>query len=556
MKRLGLITVFVLAGSLFMFDPVSVSALEEVPIQEETFPDPIFRSYVEKTWDANHDAVLSSEEIEAITNISVRNKGIQSLQGIEYFSSLQDLNCGENAISVLDVSQNTELIGLVCDENPISVLDVSHNPKLTALNCFHDALSQLDISSNTNLEQLVAGGSLLGSINTRHNPNLKVFTYLAGNAESFDFSSNPELESVWISGTPVKELDLSANKALSQLWCHNTNLSTIDLTGFPHLSGSAVNLTNNRMISIHTDIADASQISMQDQRPYKVLIPKDQTTFDLRNLDMDIDPSMIVPDGSITIENAVLQGVSPGMQVSYDYKVGTSTFKASLVFEEDNSWIQPLTIENWTYGQNPSLPQAQSAFGKVTYSYSASKDGPFEGQVPTLAGTWYVQAYVPFDGVHQELKAIREFQIYKAQPNIKIPDLLQGWKGDKLSSVSLPEGFSWEEGNQILNEAGIVEYKAKYTPEDTANYLTLDDILLRVKVQEKEADKEESNPKPEAGTEIGKEENEDTHRQEKPGDKDKSPDTAVQTSIGILSGSMILSVLGIFLLIKKANEKD
>ena len=63
MKRLGLITVFVLVGSLFMFDPVSVSALEEVPIQEETFPDPIFRSYVEKTWDTNHDAVLSSEEI-------------------------------------------------------------------------------------------------------------------------------------------------------------------------------------------------------------------------------------------------------------------------------------------------------------------------------------------------------------------------------------------------------------------------------------------------------------------------------------------------------------
>ena len=348
----------------------------------------------------------------------------------------------------------------------------------------------------------MVGGSLLQEIDTRNNPNLKVFMYLAGNAEHFDFSQNPQLQSIWISGTPMTSLDVSANKNLTQLWCHTTNLSTIDLTGFPNLNGANVNLSGNRMISIHTDISNASQMNMQNQRAYTVRIPQNQTTYDLHSLDPNIDPAAIIPNGSANIQNAVIQDVKPGTSISYDYKVGTSQFTASIVFEEENSWIQPLNIQDWTYGQTPSTPSAQAAFGEVSFTYSASQEGPFESEVPADAGTWYVKATVPSDGIHIGLEDVREFTIHKAKPAITIPAHLSGWQDDKLDTVVLPEGFAWKDPDQTLKETGTFWFEATYTPEDTQNYLILEDVSILVEVKEKETEpvipgeEEDKDPEP------------------------------------------------------------
>lgn len=493
MKRLikCFIAVFILLGLGMNFMPVY--ALEELPISEGNFPDSVFRAYVNQYIDKDHNGSLSASEMDGVYTISLRKKGITSMQGIEYFPNLEELNCGENQISNLDLSQNTKLLVLYTDENPISTLDLTHNPELKVFNCFHDTLTQLDLSQNTMLEQLVAGGSLLQEIDTRNNPNLKVFMYLAGNAKSFDFSQNPQLQSIWISGTPMTSLDVSTNKNLSQLWCHTTNLSTIDLMGFPYLNGSSVNLSGNRMISIHTDISNATAINLQDQKAYKAKIPQNQTTFDLRNLDPNIDPSAIIPNGSIEIQDAVLQGVKPGMTISYDYKVGDSQFTSSITFEEENSWIQPLNIEDWTYGETPSIPSAQAAFGEVSFTYSASREGPFVSEEPTDAGTWFVKATVPSDGIHIGLEDICEFTIHKAKPIVTTPSNLYGWKEDLLDSVVLPEGFSWEDGNQVLKQTGVFTFEATYTPKDLQDYLVLENIPVQVEVKEKAMESPDSD---------------------------------------------------------------
>ena len=571
MKRLrkSFIAVFIIFGWGMNFMPVY--ALEDLPISEVYFPDPVFRSYVTQTIDTDHNGSLSTLEEAAVHSIILRNQGITSMQGIEYFPNLQELNCEENQITSLDVSQNAELSTLFCDENPISTLDLTHNPKLSVVNCFHDSFTQLDVSQNPMLEQLVVGGSLMKEIDTRSNPNLKVFTYLAGNAERFDFSQNPQLQSIWISGTPLTSLDVSANKNLTQLWCHTTNLSTIDLTGLPNLNGANVKLSGNRMISVHTDISNASQIDMQNQRAYTVRIPQNQTTFDLRNLDPNIDPAAIIPNSSADIQNAVIQDVKPGMTISYEYKVGASQFTASIVFEEENSWIQPLNIQDWTYGQTPSTPSAQAAFGEVSFTYSASQEGPFESEEPTDAGTWYVKATVPSDRIHIGLEDVREFTIHKAKPAITIPADLSGWQDDKLDTVVLPEGFAWKDPDQTLKETGTFWFEAIYTPEDTQNYQILEDVSIPVEVKEKEAepvipgedeDKEpgqESKPDvshpdlsedPKEETDQGNLEKEDPESSAK---KETNPATSWKTSAAGWLVTGVVSLVGVLWIIRRKH---
>lgn len=50
------------------------------------------------------------------------------------------MNCSNNQLATLDVSQNEELIMLYCSDNPLNDLDLSRNKKLKSLLCEHTLL--------------------------------------------------------------------------------------------------------------------------------------------------------------------------------------------------------------------------------------------------------------------------------------------------------------------------------------------------------------------------------------------------------------------------------
>lgn len=89
-----------------------------IDINSTNFPDANFRSYL-LAQDYGKDGVLTEEEIISITYMSVYNRKISSLKGIEYFTALTNLNCSCNQLTTLDVSKNTALTRLVCYDNKI-----------------------------------------------------------------------------------------------------------------------------------------------------------------------------------------------------------------------------------------------------------------------------------------------------------------------------------------------------------------------------------------------------------------------------------------------------
>ena len=125
--RLMLLAVMLLA--------VCGEGFADVAINAANFPDEIFRNYVSTSFDKNSDSTLSDTEIASVTNIDVSDKGISSLNGIEYFTALTSLSCPYNQLTTLDVSKNTALTGLYCYENKLTALDLSKNTALTDLDC-------------------------------------------------------------------------------------------------------------------------------------------------------------------------------------------------------------------------------------------------------------------------------------------------------------------------------------------------------------------------------------------------------------------------------------
>ena len=159
------------------------------------------------------DIAKIKEEVAGITELDVsdvqNNGGLTSLKGIEYFSSLEVLDCSDNNLTTLDVSGCTALTELSCYNNSLTTLDVSHNTALRKLWCYNNNLTTLDVSGCTALTELYCGGN---------------------NLSTLDVSANTALDYLFCYNNSLTTLDVSHNTALRKLWCYNNNLTTLDVS--------------------------------------------------------------------------------------------------------------------------------------------------------------------------------------------------------------------------------------------------------------------------------------------------------------------------------------
>lgn len=97
--------------------------------------DPFFAQILQRRGYIANASYITYKEVRNITQIIVSREAITSLQGIEFFSALTWLECGENQLTSLDVSKNTALTRLNCWYNQLISLDISKNTSLTSLSC-------------------------------------------------------------------------------------------------------------------------------------------------------------------------------------------------------------------------------------------------------------------------------------------------------------------------------------------------------------------------------------------------------------------------------------
>jgi len=91
--------------------------------------------------------------------IDVEGENIKSLDGIEHFPLITELDCSYNNLTTLDVSNNKLLHDLYCHNNELSKLDTSNNKALTELWCGYNLLSSLNVGNNKDLAILWCAGN-------------------------------------------------------------------------------------------------------------------------------------------------------------------------------------------------------------------------------------------------------------------------------------------------------------------------------------------------------------------------------------------------------------
>ena len=79
-----------------------------------------------------------------------------------------------------------------------------------------------------------------------------------------------------------------------------------------------------------------------------------------------------------------------------------------------------------------------------------------------------------------------EFAIAKAKPDYEAPAPVEAAYGQTLSDVALPKGFSWQDGDIVVDWYGKKTLFVRFTPNDQANYNSIDGIPVDVVVRHKD----------------------------------------------------------------------
>jgi Leucine-rich repeat (LRR) protein len=149
-RAISIALVLLMALVLPVFQPALAL---DVVIDGTNFPDANFRAFVAQ-YDTSGNGILEQSELDAVKSMDCSKRAIADLTGIEHFAKLETLNCFQNQLTALDVTQNTALIRLNCYNNQLGSLDVTQNTKLKDLHCYYNKLTSLDVSTNTLLEDL------------------------------------------------------------------------------------------------------------------------------------------------------------------------------------------------------------------------------------------------------------------------------------------------------------------------------------------------------------------------------------------------------------------
>lgn len=250
----------------------------------------------------NNGQVLTAN-IENVTNLDLPSfAGISDMTGIEDFAAIEFLDFSYNNVTNIDLSQNWNLkiFGcafnqmtslnltnninlewlvcqvnsisniqlnspvlhtLECHENQLISLDLSQCLALTWLDCHTNSIAELNITNCNNLTHLSAWDNQLTEIDISQNINLSYlhlsYNYNLSNLETI---GNTLLTQLGCIHTNISSLDLVNNINLTHITCFDNPLTYIDIRNGNNESITTFNATNTDLVCIFVDDASATYL--------------------------------------------------------------------------------------------------------------------------------------------------------------------------------------------------------------------------------------------------------------------------------------------------------
>lgn len=321
-------------------NPPQQSQQNLIPIDEEHFPDAMFRSLIEKHVDAPQstglagDKKLSADEIANAKRLNIDwvSGGAQSdvydFKGIEYLTALEELHFigtpGDSLKTVkLDVNKNTQLKKLDGTWAALKHLDLSHNTKLEELTVNGSGLEgELDLSHNTKLKNVQCFNTHLAAVSLPKTSTLTNVNVSNTKIRQLDVAGLSNLETLNVSQCALVALDVSSCTNLKQLYVQKSTLHMLDVSACKQLQN--LDISNAALLGITFGDAIPDML-MGDQTTQKVHVTSASNSIDLKTYAPSINPACIENLKNATLSGTTLTVTNPLSAVTYNYRFGGDT---------------------------------------------------------------------------------------------------------------------------------------------------------------------------------------------------------------------------------------
>jgi hypothetical protein len=198
-----------------LFFILAVLMVKVVQAQNIQIPDAGFKAYLVAHFDTNGDGEISIAEAAQVKVIEYTDKPLSSLQGIEYFTTLEELDCSytnyfaRGGLTSLDISKNTALLKLRCSNNQLDTIDLSRNKALKELHIRNNYLTSLNLDGLSALEEVLCDNNRLQKITFGSCYALIMLNVSMNQIESIDLTETTALRWINISENRLDSLNFA-----------------------------------------------------------------------------------------------------------------------------------------------------------------------------------------------------------------------------------------------------------------------------------------------------------------------------------------------------------
>lgn len=214
-----MLIVAIIASSLVL--GCTAFAADLVAINDTNFTDKTFRKIVSDVCDTNDNGYLDEKErsrtVFSLSGYVDDDESIESLKGIEYFTSLTKLYCGGIGLKSLDLSQNIKLTQLTCGGNHLTTLSLENLTELTSLDCSDNNLTAINVSVCPKLQTLRCYANKIERLDVAKNYELTTLQVAQNELTALNLNNNTKLRTLTCSNNHLAELSLANNTALNEV---------------------------------------------------------------------------------------------------------------------------------------------------------------------------------------------------------------------------------------------------------------------------------------------------------------------------------------------------
>ena len=273
----------------------------------------------------NNGQVLTAN-IENVTVLDLDTQiGVTDLTGIEDFEALEWLDFSYNMVTQVDLSQNIFLKNLGCVYNNLTVLNLSSNnqlewlscqnnqlttlllysDKLTYIDCYENYITELNLTNLPALIEIDCNVNQLSGLDISQNILLQKLKCSSNNLLSLDTSNNPEIFSLSCGRNIIESLDLSQNQDLRQFFAgFMPPLNHLDMRNGNNQFINSFNVfgTDN-LKCIFVDDASATYLDDWYKDPFTTFVDNEAECDGLGNQEFVAAPFKIYPNPAKTYFN-------------------------------------------------------------------------------------------------------------------------------------------------------------------------------------------------------------------------------------------------------------